>query len=132
MREVVLCVRTRAHGGSVVRNGLVHAAMQQTTLDHPHNTTETYDELDGLDELVASGRIPGIAVLAAKNGEIQILDIAGMRDTETGDPLKTDDLFHLGSCTKAMTATLAASIIEDGLLSWDTTLAKALPVWLMS
>ncbi|MCA9278770.1 MAG: beta-lactamase family protein [Phycisphaeraceae bacterium] len=103
------------------------AAMQQTTLDHPHNTTETYDELDGLDELVASGRIPGIAVLAAKNGEIQILDIAGMRDTETGDPLKTDDLFHLGSCTKAMTATLAASIIEDGLLSWDTTLAKALP-----
>ena len=43
-----------------------------------------------------------------------------------GEPEKvTDhDLWHLGSCTKAMTATLVAVHVEDGLLGWDTTLGE--------
>lgn len=36
-------------------------------------------------------------------------------------------MFHLGSNTKAITATLLALLIEENLLTWDTTLAEALP-----
>src|SRR5207244_9735123 len=32
--------------------------------------------------------------------------------------------FHLGSCTKAMTATLVAMLVEEGKLNWITTLGE--------
>lgn len=35
----------------------------------------------------------------------------------------------MGSNTKAITATILALLIEDGLLSWDTTISEALPAW---
>jgi CubicO group peptidase (beta-lactamase class C family) len=48
-----------------------------------------------------------------------------------------DDQLHLGSCTKAMTATLDAMLVEEGKLNWTTTLGELLgdivkdmhPVW---
>lgn len=104
------------------------AAQQQQANARPTKSSQSATtRLAGLDELVAAGRVPGIVVLGAQHGAIHVLDVAGVRNAEAGEPLEVDDLFHLGSCTKAMTATLAASMIEDGLLSWDTTLAQALP-----
>ena len=38
-----------------------------------------------------------------------------------------DDLWHIGSCTKAMTATLAAKLVEEGTLSWQTTVGEVFP-----
>lgn len=37
------------------------------------------------------------------------------------------DRFHLGSCTKAMTATMIASVVDSGKLSWESTLASVFP-----
>jgi CubicO group peptidase (beta-lactamase class C family) len=37
-----------------------------------------------------------------------------------------DDRWHLGSCTKAMTATLAARFIERGTLGWHTRIGETL------
>lgn len=42
-------------------------------------------------------------------------------------PVTTNDLFHIGSCTKSMTATLAAMLIEENKLRWDTTIAEIFP-----
>lgn len=42
-------------------------------------------------------------------------------------PVTIDDRWHLGSDTKAMTATLVARLVERGTLRWDTTLAEAFP-----
>jgi len=41
-------------------------------------------------------------------------------------PVTADDYIHLGSNTKAMTATLIAILIEEGKLTWNTTLGQAL------
>ncbi len=38
-----------------------------------------------------------------------------------------DDLWHLGSETKAMTATLAGTFVAEGKLSWQDTLASLFP-----
>ncbi len=35
--------------------------------------------------------------------------------------------WHIGSCTKAMTATVFGRLVDRGLISFDTTLAEALP-----
>jgi D-alanyl-D-alanine carboxypeptidase len=42
-------------------------------------------------------------------------------------PVTTDSLWHIGSNTKAITATLAAMLVEQGVISFDTTVADALP-----
>jgi hypothetical protein len=39
----------------------------------------------------------------------------------------TDDKWHIGSCTKSMTAALGAMLVEDGTLRWDMTLAEVFP-----
>ena len=44
---------------------------------------------------------------------------------ETADtPVTADDLWHLGSDTKAMTSTLTALLVEDGTVEWTTTLPE--------
>ncbi len=41
--------------------------------------------------------------------------------------MTSDKSFHLGSCTKAMTATLAAILIEEGIFGWDSKLVDLMP-----
>ena len=42
---------------------------------------------------------------------------------------KIRDAFHIGSCTKPITATMIATLVEDGKMSWDETIAHAFPDW---
>ncbi|MEW6160123.1 MAG: serine hydrolase domain-containing protein, partial [Verrucomicrobiota bacterium] len=37
------------------------------------------------------------------------------------------DRWHIGSCTKSMTATLAAMLVEEGKISWTTTVDEMFP-----
>jgi CubicO group peptidase (beta-lactamase class C family) len=46
---------------------------------------------------------------------------AGVRRKDGAERVTLDDQFQIGSCTKAMTATLAAMLIEEGKLDWDST-----------
>ena len=54
-----------------------------------------------------------------------IVPVNGTAATLT--PVTINDQFHIGSCTKSMTATLAALFIEEGKLRWDTTVAQIFP-----
>jgi CubicO group peptidase (beta-lactamase class C family) len=51
----------------------------------------------------------------------------GVRRTGTRVAATLDDRWHLGSETKAMTATLAARLVDQGLLRWDTTVLEVFP-----
>jgi CubicO group peptidase (beta-lactamase class C family) len=46
------------------------------------------------------------------------------------DTAKPDDYFHLGSNTKAITGFIAATLVEQGLISWDTKFFSLFPGWL--
>jgi CubicO group peptidase (beta-lactamase class C family) len=63
----------------------------------------------------------GAIVTAA--GELRVAAV-GLRAGGTEVEVTPGDRFHLGSCTKSMTATLAAVLVERGELSWDTTVAE--------
>src|SRR5262249_20455813 len=39
----------------------------------------------------------------------------------------TADRFHLGSCTKSMTATMIATLVEEGKLGWTTSVGEGFP-----
>ncbi|HEX5757868.1 MAG TPA: serine hydrolase domain-containing protein [Thermoanaerobaculia bacterium] len=52
---------------------------------------------------------------------------AGKRRVDRPERVTIDDLFGLGSNTKAFTATMLGALVELGVLRWGLTLAAALP-----
>ncbi len=71
--------------------------------------------------------LPALAAAVILNGRLAAVDAVGVRKAGTNVKVTRGDQFHLGSCTKAMTATLIGLLVEQGKLRWDTTLAAALP-----
>ena len=41
--------------------------------------------------------------------------------------MTVNDRFHLGSDTKAMTALLAAMLVEEGKIRWNSTMLEVFP-----
>ena len=84
-----------------------------------------------LDELLEPLRqrhgLPALAAAVVVRGEVVALGAVGTRRSDARIPVTVQDRFHLGSCTKAMTALLAAIAVERGLLRWDSTLAELFP-----
>jgi CubicO group peptidase (beta-lactamase class C family) len=71
--------------------------------------------------------LPAIAAAVVRAGSILTAGAAGVRIM--GSPLQVtvEDRFHTGSVTKPMTATMIATLVEAGTLSWSTTPADVFP-----
>jgi len=50
----------------------------------------------------------------------------GVRNTETGETVQVGDLYAVGSLTKTVTGLLIGSLVDDGLLTFDSTLGELL------
>lgn len=70
--------------------------------------------------------LPALAAAVTKNGRIVAAGAVGTRMHGRDIPVTRDDRFHIGSDTKAMTATLAGMLVEDGKLRWDSTISEVL------
>src|SRR5262245_20490381 len=66
----------------------------------------------------------GMAAAVLRGECIIAQGVAGVRRRGSAERITLDDRFHLGSCTKAMTATLVAMLVEEGKLNWTTTLGE--------
>jgi CubicO group peptidase (beta-lactamase class C family) len=71
--------------------------------------------------------VPALAAALVEGDKVTAIGAVGVRSRSRAEPVTTEDLFHLGSCTKAMTATLIGAMVEEGTLRWDTTIAEGLP-----
>ena len=83
-----------------------------------------------LPELVEWARstqnVPAMGAIVIHKGQVVERAVAGLRSVDSSVKVTVDDEWHIGSLTKSMTSTLAAMMVEDGLITWDTT---ALDVW---
>jgi D-alanyl-D-alanine carboxypeptidase len=82
-----------------------------------------------LPRLVAEHKIPGAAVAAARKEGIAAHGAAGVRSMELPEPLTAGDAMHVGSLAKPMLATLIATLVQEGRLSWDTLVLDVFPDW---
>ena len=71
--------------------------------------------------------LPAIAAAVVKDGKVLWAGAVGTRRVGADIPVTINDRFHLGSDTKAMTALLAAMMVEKGKLRWDSTMAEVFP-----
>lgn len=85
------------------------------------------DLAQALEAIRAAHGIPALAAaIVTTDGATQVV-ATGFR--KAGRPIRvtTDDLWHLGSDTKAMTATLAGTFVAEGRLSWNEKLPALFP-----
>lgn len=71
-----------------------------------------------------------LAVLRA--GEIEQLEVTGLANTDTGEPLAAGSLFYVGSLAKQFVAACARLLADDGALDLDAPVAtyvEGLPGW---
>ena len=73
--------------------------------------------------LLKDSDVPSMAVAVVQDGEVIATGASGIRKVGRKTEVTVEDKYHLGSCTKSMTATLGAILIEEGKLKWDTTVA---------
>jgi D-alanyl-D-alanine carboxypeptidase len=91
-------------------------------------STPPADDLSSvLEPIRATASYPALAAAVYEGETLLAIGAVGARAAGDPTPVTVDDRWHLGSCTKAMTATLLALYAEAGELSFDTTLAEAFP-----
>jgi CubicO group peptidase (beta-lactamase class C family) len=71
--------------------------------------------------------VPGASVAVVHGGEVVYLQGFGVRQIGGSRPVTPDTLMMIGSVTKAMTSTMAATVVDDGWLSWETPIVDLLP-----
>ena len=90
------------------------------------NPTHADDLAADLEAFRVQYELPAIAAAVVKDGKPVAIGATGVRALGTDVKVTTEDRFHLGSDTKAMTATLAGMLVEEGKLTWTTTVGEIL------
>lgn len=73
--------------------------------------------------------LPALAVTVLRQDAVLQQTAVGVRRLGEETPVTPQDVFHIGSCAKAMTATLIAMLVDAGELAWETTVLDVLPDW---
>ena len=80
-----------------------------------------------LENIRVKHNFPALAAAVIVDGKIVVTNAVGFRKNGGTEKVTVDDKFHLGSVTKSMTATVAAMLVEQGKISWTTTIGEAFP-----
>ncbi len=82
---------------------------------------------DLIDKTLSKHDFPGLVAVIAKQDQPIRIAASGKRKSNQDEPITIDDQIHIGSCTKAMTASMLARLVDRKVLSWDTSIKQALP-----
>jgi D-alanyl-D-alanine carboxypeptidase len=92
-----------------------------------NTTSARYGDIaSNVEQSRAATGIPALGAAVVGAGGLEAIHVAGVRAFPDGPRVETTDQWHIGSCTKAFTATLAARLIEQGVIRWDTPIADVL------
>ena len=80
-----------------------------------------------LESVRATKPVPALAAAVVRRGETVALGAVGFRKDGSPERVTRNDRWHISSCTKSMTAVLAAMQVEEGRMRWDTTLPEMFP-----
>lgn len=82
----------------------------------------------GLEQIRAQHALPALSAGTLKNGVVEV-NAVGIRALGHEALATNQDLWHIGSNGKALTAALGAVLVEQGFLKWTTTVADVFPEW---
>jgi len=79
-----------------------------------------------LTQVLNRTKVPALAAIVIRGGKVVGQATVGVRKKGDPTPAERGDVFHLGTCTKAITATLIGELVEEGTLRWDSTILEVL------
>src|SRR5215211_6651867 len=79
--------------------------------------------------MLATTRVPGAAMAVVQNGEVVYQQGFGVRELGGSEPVTPQTLMMIGSITKPMTATMAATVVDAGDVAWETPVVDLLPTF---
>jgi len=89
------------------------------------------DALNVVDEVLRQAadtkEVPGVVAVAANSDGVIYEGAFGKRDLAKGTDMTADSVFWIASMTKALTATAAMQLVEQGKLQLDEPISKVLP-----
>jgi CubicO group peptidase (beta-lactamase class C family) len=80
-----------------------------------------------LEPIRAAHHVPALAAAIVQGDRLVAIGAVDVRKGGDSVRVTVGDRFHIGSCTKSMTATLIGALVDEGRLHWDTTIAEVLP-----
>ncbi len=80
-----------------------------------------------VERLMTAGHVPGLALAVIENGRIVHLRAYGKRDLERDLPLTVDTTMYAASITKALFAYAVMTLVDEGRLDLDRSIAQYLP-----
>jgi len=94
----------------------------------PARVTAAVAQLDGLAaEVLERSGIPGLAVAVVHQGKTVYAKGFGVRKLGEPAPVDPETVFQLASVSKSIGATVVATQVGKGIVSWDTRVARDLP-----
>ena len=83
-------------------------------------------------EVMDTFAVPGVAVGVTRNGALAYAGAFGVRNIETGEPMRPEYIFHLASVSKPFVATAIMQLVERGAMSVDAPVTDYLPYFKLS
>ncbi|MBX3357005.1 MAG: beta-lactamase family protein [Phycisphaeraceae bacterium] len=111
-----------------VAGGFGQPSAQPPDASRPAVGMEPLDLATTLEAIREKHKLPALgAAIVRANGTIDAIGVTGVREAGAQTAVTRTDQWHIGSCTKSMTATLAAMYVQEGKLAWTTTIADIFP-----
>ena len=87
-----------------------------------------YDQIDSMiNNEIEANNIPGAVVLIGDEKGINYQKSYGIKNPETNEEFKNDDIFRIASMTKAITSFGVVKLWEKGLIDFDDPIKKYIP-----
>lgn len=80
-----------------------------------------------LDAVREAQKVPAVFGAVIEDDKLLAVAAVGSRKADRAEQVTVNDLVHLGSDTKAMTATVIAALVEKKKLKWTSTIGQVLP-----
>ena len=84
-----------------------------------------------LDQTIQNGmkdwKIPGLAAVVVKDGQVVFKKTYGVKSIETNTPIDENTLFAMASTTKATIAMAMGMLVDEGKMKWDDKVIDHLP-----
>ena len=121
---------------NIVATGFDIDSLEQQDLAGVEPLPLTGDLLAEFEAYVADAmevfQVPGASVSVVQGGEIVYANGFGVRELGKNEPVTPETLMMIGSITKSMTTMLMATLVDDGLMDWDTPVVEILPTFALA
>ena len=117
--------------GALLMAALALPASAEGTYEIPAGAHFNPDKLAKIGDFfkneVATGKIPGAIVLIQQHGKPVYHESFGVQDVVSKAPITDKTIFRLFSMTKAITAVVSMTLLEEGKIKLDDPISKYIP-----